>query len=87
MASETFNNWKDFAQSNPSLKSIIWFDRSLLFKNNQPKQIDNYNCGVLVAYFLKNFINENFLFTFETNVKALEKLRFEMAQSIIESVE
>lgn len=64
-----------------------WSDRSLLFKNTQPKQVDNFNCGVMVAYYLKNFINEDFLFSFNTSVKAMEELRLGMAHSIIESVD
>ena len=40
-----------------------WKDRSTLFWH--PKQIDKYNCGVFVAYFLKSFALNNFFFEFE----------------------
>lgn len=87
LANQCFNNWTNFAENNVSLKLVRWSDRSLLFKEALPKQVDNFNCGVMVAYYLKNFINENFLFYFDTSVRAMEELILSMANSIIESVQ
>ena len=86
LAAKCFSNWKNFAKNNISLNQIEWNDRSMLIKCTQPKQIDDYNCGLFVAYFLKFLLTDNFLFCFDTSILSLKHMRLEMAQSIIESV-
>ena len=79
-------NWISFCSDKASLKDIDWIDRSMLIKVYHPKQIDEFNCGVFVAYFLKNFLLNHFTFYFENCFENLFKMRQEMLFSIMNSL-